>query len=103
MFYVCDRVFANKCLNCQPCVQFIFSPRCESDMILSVMTYIYLINSRLDVTHNVRHHFCTATLSVTNGCCIQKIHSARGYAMMGAAMLKRHQFVRSLCSGHCID
>ena len=38
MSYVCDRVFANKCLNCQPCVQFIFSPRCESDMILSVMT-----------------------------------------------------------------
>ena len=30
----------NKCLNCQPCVQFIFSPRCESDMILSVMTHI---------------------------------------------------------------
>ena len=28
----------NKCLNCQPCVQFIFSPGCESDMILSVMT-----------------------------------------------------------------
>ena len=28
--------------------------------------------------------------------CIQKIHSTRGYAMMGAAMLKRHQFVRSL-------
>ena len=25
-------------LNCQPCVQFIFSPGCESDMILSVMT-----------------------------------------------------------------
>ena len=39
MSYVCDRVFANKCLNCQPCIQFIFSPRCESDMILSVMTY----------------------------------------------------------------
>ena len=30
--------FHNKCLNCQPCVQFIFSPGCESDMILSVMT-----------------------------------------------------------------
>ena len=30
----------NKCLNCQPCVQFIFSPRCESDMILSVMTVL---------------------------------------------------------------
>ena len=29
----------NRCLNCQPCVQFIFSPRCESDMILSVMTF----------------------------------------------------------------
>ena len=28
----------NKCLNCQPCVQFIFSPGCELDMILSVMT-----------------------------------------------------------------
>ena len=32
----------NKCLNCQPCVQFIFSPRCESDMILSVMTFGWL-------------------------------------------------------------
>ena len=32
--------FHNKCLNCQPCVQFILSPDCESDMILSVMTYI---------------------------------------------------------------
>ena len=42
MSYVCDRVFANKCLNRQPCVQFIFSPRCESDMILSVMTHISL-------------------------------------------------------------
>ena len=30
----------NKCLNCQPCVQFIFSPGCESDMILSVMTQV---------------------------------------------------------------
>ena len=30
--------FHNKCLNCQPCVQFIFSPGCEWDMILSVMT-----------------------------------------------------------------
>ena len=30
--------YHNKCLNCQPCVQFIFSPRSESDMILSVMT-----------------------------------------------------------------
>ena len=30
----------NKCLNCQPCVQFIFSPGCESDMILSVMTSV---------------------------------------------------------------
>ena len=27
------------------------------------IVYIYLINSRLDVTHSVRHHFCTATLS----------------------------------------
>ena len=33
--------FHNKCLNCQPCVQFILSPGCESDMILSVMTLIY--------------------------------------------------------------
>ena len=31
----------NKCLNCQPCVQFIFSPGCESDMILSVMTVFF--------------------------------------------------------------
>ena len=30
--------FHNKCLNCQPYIQFIFSPGCESDMILSVMT-----------------------------------------------------------------
>ena len=29
---------------------------------------------------------------------IQKIHSARGYPMMGAAMLKHHQFVGSLCA-----
>ena len=28
--------------------------------------------------------------------CIQKIHSAREYAMMGAVMLKCHQFVQSL-------
>ena len=33
--------YHNKCLNCQPCVQFIFSPRSESDMILSVMTQTY--------------------------------------------------------------
>ena len=32
--------FHNKCLNCQPCVQFIFSPGCELDMILSVMTIL---------------------------------------------------------------
>ena len=41
-FFMCPmfvtECFHNKCLNCQPCVQFIFSPGCESDMILSVMT-----------------------------------------------------------------
>ena len=36
--------FHNKCLNCQPCVQFILSPRCESDMILSVMTRVIPCN-----------------------------------------------------------
>ena len=43
-FFMCPmfvtECFHNKCLNCQPCVQFIFSPGCESDMILSVMTLI---------------------------------------------------------------
>ena len=42
-FFMCPmfvtECFYNKCLNCQPCVQFIFSPGCESDMILSVMTH----------------------------------------------------------------
>ena len=41
-FFMCPmfmtECFHNKCLNCQPCVQFIFSPGCELDMILSVMT-----------------------------------------------------------------
>ena len=41
-FFMCPmfvtECFHNKCLNCQPCVQFIFSPGCESNMILSVMT-----------------------------------------------------------------
>ena len=39
---------------------------------------------------------CMARLRLTIYWCIQKIHSARGYAMMGAATLKRHRFVRSL-------
>ena len=43
-FFMCPmfvtECFHNKCLNCQPCVQFIFSPGCESDMILSVMTLL---------------------------------------------------------------
>ena len=33
-------VFTINVLNCQPCIQFIFSPGCESDMILSVMTIL---------------------------------------------------------------
>ena len=43
--------FHNKCLNCQPCVQFIFSPRCGSDMILSVMTLSW-ITKCTDGLHN---------------------------------------------------
>ena len=43
-FFMCPmfvtECFHNKCLNCQACVQFIFSPGCESDMILSVMTLV---------------------------------------------------------------
>ena len=39
--------FHNKCLNCQPCVQFIFSPRCESDMILSVMTLGKMLDQQI--------------------------------------------------------
>ena len=35
------------------------------------------------------------TRAVISNWCIEKIHSARGPAMMGAAMLKRHRFVRS--------
>ena len=46
-FFMCPmfvtECFHNKCLNCQPCVRFIFSPGCESDMILSVMTLTYMI------------------------------------------------------------
>ena len=44
----------NKCLNGQPCVQFIFSPRCESDMILSVMTILYKYSN----LENVRETHC---------------------------------------------
>ena len=54
MSYVCDRVFANKCLNCQPCVQFIFSPRCESDMILSVMTILRRVWSRTNTCSHAK-------------------------------------------------
>ena len=34
-----------------------------TEFYLYSIVYIYLINSRLDVTSRVRHHFCTATLS----------------------------------------
>ena len=34
-----------------------------TEFYLYSIVYIYLINSRLDVTHSVHHHFCTATLS----------------------------------------
>ena len=34
-----------------------------TEFYLYSIVYIYLINSRLDVTHSVRHHFHTATLS----------------------------------------
>ena len=34
-----------------------------TEFYLYSIVYIYLINSRLDVTHSVRHHFRTATLS----------------------------------------
>ena len=47
----------NKCLNCQPCVQFIFSPGCESDMILSVMT--------------LRNHSNLRTMSQRSNACHQ--------------------------------
>ena len=30
-----------------------------TEFYLYSIVYIYLINSRLDVTHSVRHHFCT--------------------------------------------
>ena len=37
-----------------------------TEFYLYSIVYIYLINSRLDVTHSVRHHFRTIqTLSVT--------------------------------------
>ena len=36
-----------------------------TEFYLYSIVYIYLINSRLDVTHSVRHHFRTATLSST--------------------------------------
>ena len=34
-----------------------------TEFYLYSIVYIYLINSRLDVIHSVRHHFHTATLS----------------------------------------
>ena len=34
-----------------------------TEFYLYSIVYIYLINSRLDVTNSVRHHFRTATLS----------------------------------------
>ena len=34
-----------------------------TEFYLYSIVYIYLINSRLDVTHSVHHHFHTATLS----------------------------------------
>ena len=34
-----------------------------TEFYLYSIVYIYLINSRLDVTHSVRHHFLTATSS----------------------------------------
>ena len=34
-----------------------------TEFYLYSIVYIYLINSRLDVTSSVHHHFCTATLS----------------------------------------
>ena len=38
-----------------------------TEFYLYSIVYIYLINSRLDVTHSVRHHFRTIqTLSVSN-------------------------------------
>ena len=30
-----------------------------TEFYLYSIVYIYLINSRLDITHSVRHHFCT--------------------------------------------
>ena len=44
-----------------------------------------------------RHRFRALGSSLLLRCCwrIEKIHSARGSAIMGAALLKRHQFVRS--------
>ena len=30
-----------------------------TEFYLYSIVYIYLMNSRLDVTHSVRHHFCT--------------------------------------------
>ena len=37
-----------------------------TEFYLYSIVYIYLINSRLDVTTSVRHHFRTATLSESN-------------------------------------
>ena len=40
-----------------------------TEFYLYSIVYIYLINSRLDVTHSVRHHFRTIqTLSVFTNC-----------------------------------
>ena len=35
-----------------------------TEFYLYIIVYIYLVNSRLDVTHSVHHHFRTATLSL---------------------------------------
>ena len=65
--------FHNKCLNCQPCVQFIFSPGSESDMMLSVMTFscsiIFVLVGSLRILgifyalhfRNSTSHFCNSS------------------------------------------
>ena len=37
--------------------------------LYSIVYYIYLINSRLDVTYSVRHHFRIETLSIITVSC----------------------------------
>ena len=64
--------FHNKCLNCQPCVQFIFSPRCESDMILSVMTILFMF---LFFKFPFNHLFCNFFAKFL---CLLCIHSICG-------------------------